>query len=147
MTDRWPTRSTIEFNEQSKPRDYFNLLSKHNAIMQRTANENAAGLRRTCKGSDLADQIFYRSYANSDWSLFLGRKVFLDPICCLFLTWIGHDFSAGFRLTAVSSSGRWHYTLDFSYCPLSLVVQVTLANLQKFGFEFRLRSSPSAFSN
>ena len=36
--------------------------------------------------------------------------------------------------------------LDFSCCPLSRVLHVTLANLRKFGFEFHLRSSPSALS-
>ena len=36
--------------------------------------------------------------------------------------------------------------MDFTYCPLSRVLHVTLANWQRFGFEFRLRSSPSAFS-
>ena len=30
-----------------------------------------------------------------------------------------------------------------SYCPLSRVLPVTLANRQEFGFEFHLRSSPS----
>ena len=33
-----------------------------------------------------------------------------------------------------------------SCCPLSSVLHVTLANLQKLGFEFHLRSSPSAFN-
>ena len=33
--------------------------------------------------------------------------------------------------------------LDFSYCPLSRVLHVTLANWQEFRFEFHLRSSPS----
>ena len=44
---------------------------------------------------------------------------------------------------------RKNKTKDFSeslYCPLSRVLHVTLANWQKFGFEFHLRSSPSAFS-
>ena len=35
---------------------------------------------------------------------------------------------------------------DFSYCPLSCILHVTLANGQGFGFEFHLSSSPSAFS-
>ena len=51
-----------------------------------------------------------------------------------------------FCLSAVSLSRQWHDILDFSYCPLSRVLHVTLANPQKFGFEFHLRSSPSAFS-
>ena len=36
-------------------------------------------------------------------------------------------------------------TLGFSRCPLSRVLHVTLANWQRFGFEFHLRSSPSAY--
>ena len=36
--------------------------------------------------------------------------------------------------------------MDFSYCPLSRVLHVILANWQGFGFEFHLRSSTSAFS-
>ena len=36
--------------------------------------------------------------------------------------------------------------LDFSYCPLSPVLHVTLANLKRFGFEFYPRSSSAAFS-
>ena len=36
-----------------------------------------------------------------------------------------------------------HDILDFSYCPLSRVLHVTLANWQEFEFEFHLRSSPS----
>ena len=51
-----------------------------------------------------------------------------------------------FCLSAVSLSRQRHDILDFSYCPLSRVLHVTLANLQEFGFEFHLRSSPSAFS-
>ena len=50
-----------------------------------------------------------------------------------------------FGLSTVSLS-RQHDILDFSYCPLSRVLHVTLANWQRFGFEFHLRSSPSAFS-
>ena len=38
------------------------------------------------------------------------------------------------------------FCIQFSYCPLSRVLHVTLANWQRFGFEFHLRSSPSAFS-
>ena len=50
------------------------------------------------------------------------------------------------RLSAVSLSRQRHDILDFSYCPLSRVLHVTLANWLGFGFEFHLRSSPSAFS-
>ena len=51
-----------------------------------------------------------------------------------------------FCLSAVSLSRQRHNILDFSCCPLSRVLHVTLANGQGFGFEFHLRSSPSAFS-
>ena len=46
-------------------------------------------------------------------------------------------------LSAVFLSRQRHDILDFSYCPLSRVLHVTLANWQEFGFEFHLRSSPS----
>ena len=36
--------------------------------------------------------------------------------------------------------------LDFSYCTLSRVLHVSLANLQKFEREFHPRSPQSAFS-
>ena len=49
-------------------------------------------------------------------------------------------------LSAVSLSRQRHDILDFSCCPLSRVLHVTLANWQRFGFEFHLRLSPSAFS-
>ena len=49
-------------------------------------------------------------------------------------------------LSAVSLSRQWHDILDFSYCPLSRVLHVTLANWQRFGFEFHLGSSASTFS-
>ena len=71
------------------------------------------------------------------------------PMCCSFLTWLGHDFlrdKYSFCLSAVSLSRQRHNILDFSCCPLSRILHVTLANPQKFGFEFYLRSSPSAFS-
>ena len=50
-----------------------------------------------------------------------------------------------FWLPAVSLPRQRHDILHFSCCPLSHVLHVTLANLQKFEFEFHLRSSPSAF--
>ena len=49
-------------------------------------------------------------------------------------------------MSAVSLWWQRHDILDFSYCPLSRVLHVTLANWQRFGSEFHLRSSPSAFS-
>ena len=49
-------------------------------------------------------------------------------------------------LSAVSFSRQRHDILDFSCCPLSRVLHVILANWQRFGFEFHLRSSPSAYS-
>ena len=51
-----------------------------------------------------------------------------------------------FCLSAASLSRQRHEILDFSCCPLSRVLHAILANLQKFEFEFYLRSSPSAFS-
>ena len=49
-------------------------------------------------------------------------------------------------LSAGSLSRQRHDILDFSYCPSSRVLHVTSANWQRFGFEFLLRSSPSAYS-
>ena len=51
------------------------------------------------------------------------------------------------RLSTVSLSRERHDILDFSSCPLSRVLHVTLANLQRFGSdqEIHLKSSPSAF--
>ena len=46
-------------------------------------------------------------------------------------------------LSAVTLSRQRHDILDFSNCPLSRVLHVTLASWQEFGFEFHLRSSPS----
>ena len=51
-----------------------------------------------------------------------------------------------FCLSAVSLSRQRHDIRDFSYCPLSRVFHVTLANWLRFGFEFHLRSSPTAYS-
>ena len=50
------------------------------------------------------------------------------------------------RLSAVSLSRQRHDILTFSYCPLSRVLHVTLANWQRFGFAFHLRSSLFAYS-
>ena len=47
-------------------------------------------------------------------------------------------------LSAVFLSGQRHDILDFSYCPLSRVLHVTLANWQEFGFEFHLDISQPA---
>ena len=49
-------------------------------------------------------------------------------------------------LSAVSLSRQRHDILDFSHCPLSRVLYVTLTNWQRFRFQFHLRSSPSAYS-
>ena len=46
-------------------------------------------------------------------------------------------------LSAAFLSRQRHDILDFSCCPLSRVLHVTLANWQEFGFEFHLRSLPS----
>ena len=51
-----------------------------------------------------------------------------------------------FCLSAVSLSRQRHDIVDFSCCPLWRVLRVILVNLQNFGFEFHLRSLPSAFS-
>ena len=48
-----------------------------------------------------------------------------------------------FFCSQFSLSRQRHDILDFSYCPLSRVLHVTLANWQGFGFQFHLRSSPS----
>ena len=58
--------------------------------------------------------------------------------------WFGHDFPAG-HFASVRSFLIWTI-LDFSCCPLLRILHVTLANWQRFGFEFHLRASPSAFS-
>ena len=50
-----------------------------------------------------------------------------------------------FCLSGVSLSRR-HDIVDFSCCPLWRILRVILVNLQYFGFEFHLRSLPSAFS-
>ena len=44
-------------------------------------------------------------------------------------------------LSAVSLSRQRLDILDFSYCPWSCVLHVTLANWRGFGFEFHLRST------
>ena len=48
-------------------------------------------------------------------------------------------------LSAVSLSRQRHDILYFSYCPVTRVLHMTLANWQEFGLEFHLRSSPSAY--
>ena len=48
-------------------------------------------------------------------------------------------------LSAVSLSRQRHDILDFTYCPLSRVLHLTLTNWQRFGFQFHLKSSPSAY--
>ena len=45
-----------------------------------------------------------------------------------------------------SLSRQRHDILDFPYCPLLRVMDATLTNWQRFGFEIQLMSSPSAFS-
>ena len=49
-------------------------------------------------------------------------------------------------LSPVSLSRQRHDIMDFSYCPLSRILHVPLANWQRFVSEFQLRSSPSAYS-
>ena len=65
--------------------------------------------------------------------------VLSDPICCSFFDMVWPWFFCG----TVCVCPQFSYILDFSYCPLSRVLHVTLANWQEFGFEFHLRSSPS----
>ena len=72
------------------------LLNSLNTMVQRTANENAAGI-------------------------FLRDSFFVCP-----------------------QSPYRHDIVDFSCCPLWRVLHVILVNLQKFGFEFQLRSSSSS---
>ena len=74
------------------------LLNSLNTMVQRTANENAAGI-------------------------FLRDSFFVCP-----------------------QSPYRHDIVDFSCCPLWRVLHVILVNLHNFGFEFQLRSSPSALS-
>ena len=85
-------------------------------MMQRTANENAA---YKCR-------IRYAAH-------------FLHGLAMIFL-W------DSLCLSAVSLSRQRHDIPDFSCCPLSRVLHVALVNWQRFGFEFHLRSSPSAYS-
>ena len=67
------------------------------------------------------------------------RKHFLHGLGMIFLR-------ESLCLSAVSLSRKRHDILNFSYCPLSRVLHVTLAKWQRFRFEFHLRSSPSALS-
>ena len=56
----------------------------------------------------------------------MGSRSF--QICCSFLTWFGHDFSRdSFCLSTVSLSRQHYDILDFSYCPLSRVLHMTMA--------------------
>ena len=75
-----------------------------------------------------------------------------DSVCdtiyliCSFLTWFGHDFPAG----QVVSVRSFLIAATTRHSGLSLVARfactVTLANLQRFEFEFHLRSSSSALA-
>ena len=86
-------------------------------MMQRTANENAACQRGICKTSF---QIRYAAHFLHGLAMIFLR----DSLC----------------LSAVSISRQRHDILDFG------VLHVTLADWQRFGFEFHLWSSPSAYS-
>ena len=80
-------------------------------------------------------------------SVFFGAVGFFRFDMLLIFNMVWPWFSCGtVCLSAVSLSRQWHDILDFSYCPLSRVLHVTLANWQGFGFEFHLGLSPSAFS-
>ena len=50
------------------------------------------------------------------------------------------------NLAQIQMFANWPVSHVTSYCSLSRVLHVTLANWQKFGFDFHPRSSPSAFS-
>ena len=115
--------------------------NKHN-LAQRTANENAACLRRI-----LRKQAAF-SFAVLCTSIILGSQVLSDPICCSFLTWFSHIFVRGsLCLSTVSLSRQRLDILDFTCCLLSPVLHVTLAKYwQKFRFKFHLMSSLSVFS-
>ena len=77
----------------------------------------------------------------------LGAVGLFRPYMLLIFNMVWPWFSCGtVFLSAVSLSQQWNDILDFSYCPLSRVLHVTLANWQRFGFEFHLGSPPSAFS-
>ena len=135
--------------------------------MQRTANENAACLRRICKRSD---QPKIERVANNDARLILRRKLrrgndmiestlkaktWSQPWTLIRPCWVSsarcskvwsNQLWDSLCLSAVSLSQQRHDILDFSYYPLSRVLHVTLASGQGFGFEIYLRSSSSAFS-
>ena len=72
----------------------------------------------------------------------LLKSINISWINIIILTWACHLLC----ISAVSLLRQRHDILDFSYCPLSSALHVTLANWQRFGFQFHLRSSPSASS-
>ena len=77
----------------------------------------------------------------------------LDLICCSFLTWFGHNFSAGQFLSFCSlliarmtcSSGFFLLSFNTRFARDIQFVTFIRDNLQYFGYEVHLRSSPSAF--
>ena len=68
---------------------------------------------------------------------------YFNAVCLILLLLAMIFLRDSLCLSAVTLSRQRHYILDFSNCPLSRVLHVTLANWQGFGFEFHLRSSPS----
>ena len=117
-------------------------------MMQRTANENAAYLRRICKRSG-KQHFRLRFFASlcSTVQYFWGRRSFQIRYAAHFLHGLAMIFLRdSLCLSAVSLSRQRHDILDFSYCLLLRVLHVTMANWQSFGLEFHLWSSPSAFS-
>ena len=77
-------------------------------------------------------------------SIFWGRRSFQIRYAAHFLHGLAMIFLRdSLCLSADSLTPQWHDILDFSNCPLSRVLHVTLASWQGFGFEFHLRSSPS----
>ena len=106
--------------------------------MQRTANENAACLPRICTGSIFVCGPLHHYVLL--FSIFGAVGLFRSDMLLIFnMVWPW--FSCG----TASVCPQFPYR-GKSYCPLSRVLHVTLANWQRFGFEFHLRSSPFAYS-
>ena len=73
---------------------------------------------------------------------FLSISSWFSELTKLIFVMIPYISSTGYPPTTKGIMGH----VQVANCPLSRVLHVTLANLQRFGFEFHLRSSPSAFS-
>ena len=78
------------------------------------------------------------------------RKLQTDTNCPAGKPWPNHvksehDFPAG-QFVCPQLPYRGNNMIFWIFLIVSRVLHVTLANQQRFGFEFHLRSSPSAFS-